>query len=309
MKEYEFNPGHYLVVPGAMTLAEGIKAARAAGARMDGALVRYPWAVLEPEPEQYDASVIGKDLTLAAEQGMRLLPMVADKTFSAKDPKPLPAYLQKFNVPSQAPNGGWTTVRWDTGVRLRMAALVQWLYRTHGQHLALEGIALQETAPSMSAEDLKATGYAPRSYGDLYIELAAAASAEANKLPVPKKRLFWHANFFANDRLGAEIERVLSTVNDIVAVGGPDNWPYNAALQERAYPIYRRATSRKRFIGMSKDSYNQRDEDNKLMPLQHVAMFGRDSLGASYLLWALRGSAEGWSFKDAVPIINAMPLA
>lgn len=310
MKEYEYNPGHYVFLYDATPLRDGIAEVLQSGAKPAGFVYRYPWADLElPNGDGYATDEFGLDLDFCADLGLRLIPMLKDKTFSPDSPVPIPAYLME-NLVRSPTTGGWSTVRWNETVGTRFCDLISHLYSRFGQHLALEGIALQETAPSISSADLKRTGYSPERYRDLYKSIARAADAAASTFYTPKKRLFWHANFFPGDYAGKFIAEVLAQTTDIIAYGSPDLWPTSRVLQERVFPIFRNHPNRRRFIGVSRESFSQHDGQEKLIPLTTVAEYGRDNLGVNYLFWNhVKWNKEGHTFnKDAVPIINTMEL-
>lgn len=229
----------------------------------------------------YAPDALAADLDWCARGGYRLILMLEDKTFVPELPvaDALAAYCPANGT------GGYTAIRWMGPIREDFAAKVESVYRDFGNHLAFEGLALQETALGLDKAVLDRFGYTPDLYADTYLDLVRRVDA----LPLRQdgKRLFWHQNYFARDPRGVAIERVLLEAGPTLALGGPDLWPADKQLVEQVYPRYSDA----RFDHLTKfTTFSAPSFDQPGFTLEQVYDYGVDELGASYVFWTYRQS-------------------
>lgn len=266
---YAMNPGHWAML---LTMHSDLEALPAAllASPIEGVCPRYQW-------REFSFERMERDLDLCADQGLRLLPMIEDKSFRA-DSIPVPDSLFDYCEPNRAPNGGYTAIRWADPVVEEYGQLLHAIYTEFGNHLAFEGVQLQESALSLGDAALDKHGYTPQRYSEAIITHARIVADVELRKP---KRLFWNQNFFARDHKGAEIDRVFLATSNL-AMGGPDCWPTNPPLNERAYPRYADARffNVPKFIGYSKDSYSQVG-----YTLAGVHDFAIDKLNVRHHLW------------------------
>lgn len=247
---------------------------------MRGFLFHYDWALLEQDG-RYDLSHICDDLDWCAERGLMAVPMVKDKNFQAGLLSPIPADLQEFSLPNKA--GGVSTVRWAPKVRDRFGRLLERLARFQ-THPAFEGIMLTESAPSLTTEQLAATGYTPEIYEALYLDWISRMDC----------RVFWQANFVPPRDEARVMRDVMAKVDrERVFLGGPDVLPLNQALLERTYPTW--ALFETNFATMSVPSYSVEG-----YTVADVAAFARDVLNVRWLFWTYRDA-----FDQQAAVINA----
>jgi hypothetical protein len=176
---------------------------------------------------------------------------------------------------------GYTAVRWDPYVNQRLQTLAAQIGEQFDCHPNFEGIAFQESAPSLDDEVLLASGYTPEKYRDSLITLLRSASQS-----VPRSRVFWYMNFLPRGQayLG-EIAQAL--VGTGVIMGGPDVLPENAPLAEKVYPLYETFNGRlPLFCSMRHPSYRHRKSGaTGYWSMEDLFVFARDELHVDYLFW------------------------
>lgn len=235
---------------------------------IDGFLKHYPWAKMTME--ELDA-----DLTFCARNGVTLIPMFDDKTFKPNEP-PAPADLGAFFAPNGG--GGLSVARWALPVVEDYDILMRRVISTFGRHLALGGIALQETAIGMDDASLHAFGYTPEKYAQYYINLVNVMFAGMQTVRQGKP-VFWFQNYFAGDNKGTYIQKVIDALDpDWFYIGGPDCILGDDKLEKNVYPRYRTNESANKFIGISKPSYASGS-------VEDLRNFATDDLGCADLLW------------------------
>jgi hypothetical protein len=280
----KFHPGHYAAVGRDAVRRGGFERALAPG--VVGVHLRYRWAELEPQEGRYDFSAIERDLDVARRNGVQLVAMIEDKTFDHT--APTPEYLRtRHTVPGHR---GFTAARWDPYVIERLDALVSRLGEHFDCHPNFEGVAFQETSPSVNDDTLRRWGYTPERYRDALIAILRSASDA-----LPRSRVFWYMNFLPGGQsyLG---EVATALVGTGVVMGGPDVLPDNPALGRLVYPLYDRFRGRlPLFCSMQHDSYRHPRRDLQQESLRYWSMdelfaYARDELHVDYLFWEYRTS-------------------
>ena len=277
-QQRKFHPGHYVAI-GRAEVPGGFGAVVSKG--VVGVQLRYRWAELEPAEGQYEFSAVARDLETARKSGVQLVVLVEDKSFT--DDLPTPAYLQpKYTLRNH--NRGYTAMRWDPYVSDRLAQLVARLGAQFDCDPNLEGVAFQETSPSLDDDALDASGYTPDKYRDALIGLLRSASAS-----LPRSRVFWYMNFLPrNQRYIGEIASAV--VGTGVVMGGPDILPDNRALEKRVYPFYDQFRGRlKLFNSMQHNSFRHRHGGDggggDYWSMEDLFLYARDRLHVDYLFW------------------------
>jgi hypothetical protein len=275
----KFHPGHYISIgPAQMTKGLEHTLSKALGDAIRGVKLRYRWVDLEPTEGQYDFTPIARDLEALARRDLQLVAVIEDKSFNEK-PAPTPAYLQaKHTLRTRT---GHIAVRWDPFVNQRLQKLIAGIGAEFDCNPNLEGIAIQESAPSLDDDFLLASGYTPEKYRDSLIALLRSASQS-----LPRSRIFWNMNFLPRGQayLG-EIAHAVTGAG--VVMGGPDVLPENGALAERAYPFYETFKGRlPLFCHMHRPSYVHRKTGaSGYWSLEDMFVFARDRLHVDYLFW------------------------
>lgn len=304
-QQRKFHPGHYVSV-GRTELPNGIAGVVSKG--VTGVQMRYRWAELEPAEGQYQFAAIARDLQAARSAGVQLVVLVEDKSF--KDDQPTPEYLQsKYTLRNH--NGGYTALRWDPRVSDRLRQLVAKLGAQFDCDPNFEGLAFQETSPSLDEDALDASGYTPEKYRDTLISLLRSASAS-----LPRSRVFWYMNFLPrNQRYIGEIASEL--IGTGVVMGGPDVLPDNRALSKRVYPYYDEFRGRlKLFNSMQHNSFRHRHGGNGggsggYWSMEELFLFARDKLHVDYLFWDYhteRRPPDSHDWSDAREVIARYPV-
>lgn len=297
----KFHAGHYIALlrkgGSQRTMAQSIKPG------VQGFIKRYSWRALEPSKGKYNFSEIASDLAWAKANGVRIIVMVEDRTFTPE--KTLPLYLDKYQLPSRS--GGFCTVRWAPDVINAWIALAQAMGRQFDSHPNFEGLATQETSLGFTSTQLKQFAFTPEKYRDGYIkELTAAANA------MPTSRIFWMMNFFYGNQ--AYIGQIANAVaSKGVAMGGPDVWPDNKALASRTYPYYTQMRGKMPLFGQVEglcyhEPHMTSGYRTKFWTMTELFNYARTKMHVNYMWWVrLPGVQEkgSYDYNDALQVIAA----
>ena len=302
--ERKFNAGHYVALmrgnSSQKTMGNSIKAG------VVGFMKRYTWRELEPTEGNYDFSEVASDLNYLASQGMHLVVMIEDKTFV--DERPTPQYLSSDTVRNKP--GGFTVVRWRAKVVTRMKALVTELGQTFDSNPYFEGIAIQESAPGLSAAALQSTGYTPEKYRNALIDVLTAGAEAA-----PTSRMFWYMNFLPQKQ--SYVGEIASAVAPLgVIMGGPDVMPDEHSLQQHTYPYYRQFSGQMPLFGQVEPvCYRHLHADTsyptKYWTMNELFTYARDNLDVNYMFWVRYPRADynnSYDWYDALPVIENNPV-
>ncbi|CAN5335280.1 hypothetical protein BH24PSE2_BH24PSE2_21090 [soil metagenome] len=303
----KYNSGHYISL-----MRGNDKQAVMADSMRAGAVgfkKRYTWRELEPSLGQYDFSEIASDLAYLSGQGMHLIVMIEDKTFTSE--KPTPGYLQGLEYTRRNRPGGYTAVRWSPYVVARMKALVTALGQRFDSNPYFEGIATQESAPGLDGATLKATGYTAAKYRDALIDVLSHAT-----VVMPSSRVFWMMNFLPQNQ--SYIGDVADAVKNLgVVLGGPDIMPDDYALQTHTYPFYHQFKGQMPTFGQVEPvCYSHMHKDTtaystKYWTMPELFRYGRDNLGTDYIFWVRlphASPADSYDWVDAQPVIANNPV-
>ena len=256
-----YTPGHYISM-GKNTDDQSDMAAYTGWTNVRGFTKFVEWINMETSQGVYDFSALLSDLDWAYANGMRMIFIMADKTFSnAAAPSIehiLPSYLQSYemrnnggtsSIPDTPAYGGFTAKRWDPNVYNAAIALFDAMANSSGgslaakfkNHPALEGVGTQETSLSMPAtpaqadpgyDDLQTEGYTPEAYRDSYLTLLPAAQASFDT-----RHIFWHMNFLTQHQ--SYLQDIANAVAPLgVYMGSPDTFPEANNYKTLVYPIY-----------------------------------------------------------------------
>ncbi len=318
----KYHPGHYIAFNGPVDFAQvnAVKDDAVAGVSK-----RYSWSSLEPEKDRYDFSAIEKDLAYLAGFKKQLVVFITDKTFSPDSSNPIPVYARAHGVINE--KGGVSAKKWDRFIIERQVALCKALAKVFDDNPFFEGIAYQESAPSVSESGLRQGGYTPELMRDGLIQLLTESSKA-----FPRSQVFWYQNFLPqnNDYL---YEVAAACVPYRVVMGGPDILPYRDALI-RTYPIYARFKDKlKLFCAAQNDSYRHHKDDRRngdkrvfhqgkkpihpdgYVTLEEIFRFGRDQLFLNYIFYSYEisrsksypGDPQQFVFEDAFKVMRAHP--
>ena len=301
----KYHAGHYIVMAkgaGSQTLMQ-----TAVKPGVVGVMKRYTWRSLETSQGVYQFAEIKSDLAWAAANGMRLVAMIEDKTFTKE--KDGPAYLDSYEIwhaPDGVAQGGYVMKRWDPVVVARFNALVKALGAQFDSNKNFEGISMQESSLSLSPAALKTIGYTPEKYRDALINVLSSASAS-----LPTSRVFWLMNFLTGNQ--TYIASIASAVaSKGVIMGGPDVWPDNTALQTRVYPYYTQFAGKMPLFGQVEDvCYAQLHVGTtKYWTMLELYNYALTKLHVNYMFWVRitkPATAPGYDWNDALPVIAAHP--
>ncbi|MEX0707144.1 MAG: hypothetical protein WD078_04220 [Woeseia sp.] len=299
----KFNPGHYIALMRGNDSQATMAASITSGVK--GFLKRYTWRELEPSEGQYDFSEMKSDLDFAASQGMHLIVMVEDKTFVNE--MPTPSYLSWYTRKNRA--GGYTVARWAPKVVTRHKALLSAIGARFDGNAYFEGVATQETAPSLSNAELDATGYTPEKFRDALIDILSHGARE-----LPKSRMFFFMNYLPRQQ--SYIGDVASAVaSKGVVMGGPDVMPDEHSLQEHTYPFYREFAGKMPLFGQVEPicyhhQHADKTKSTKYWTPGELFRYARDNLDVNYMFWVNYPRALYWDsydYYDTLPVIGNNP--
>ena len=303
----KFNKGHYVALMSYDDSTKMMAASMKPGVR--GFLKRYDWRELEPTQGNYNFSEIQSDLIWCAANGMQLVVMIEDKSFRGGT-NPAPVYLANYSVPNLG--GGHTMLRWNPTVVTRFKALVAAMGAKFDSNKAFEGIATQETAPSLSGTALSANGYTAEKYRDAYINVLTAAAAA-----MPTSRVFWYVNFIPGNNSGSYIASIAAAVaSEGVVLGCPDVAPDNKALQTRTYPIFDQFQGKMPMFGQVEGMVYEHlhatsGYATKYWTMTEIYFFAKTDLHANYMFWVrlpVATPADSNDYYDALPVIAKYPV-
>ena len=296
----KFHAGHWTVMGrGADTTAlmsQSIKPG------VIGMVKRYTWRALEPSQGNYSFTGLKSDLAWAAANGMHLIIIIEDKTFTVE--RPDPAYLDKYTPRNRA--GGYTMVRWNPTVVTRFKALVKAIGNQFDGNKNFEGIATQETALGLDSSVLKQFGYTAEKYRDSYINTLTASAAS-----LPTSRVFWFMNFLVGHQ--SYIGNIASAVaSKGVVMGGPDVWPDNKSLQSKVYPFYTQFYQKMPLFGQVEnvcysEPHMTSGFNTKYWTMTELFSYARTKLHVSYMFWVRvtkPSPKDAYDWMDAVPVIG-----
>ena len=270
-----------------------------------GVVKRYTWAALEPTQGNYSFAGIQADLAWAAANGMHMIFIIEDKTFTLE--RPNPGYLDALTPRNRT--GGYTVVRWNPTVVTRFNALVKAIGNQFDSNKNFEGIATQETSLGLDAQTLNAFGYTPEKYRDAYINELTAATVS-----LPTSRVFWLMNFFVGNQ--SYIGSIASAVQSKgVVMGGPDVWPDNQSLESKVYPFYSQFYGKMPLFGQVEsvcysEPHMTSGYKTKYWTMQELFNFARSSMHVNYMFWVRYTQptpADSYTWDNALPVIAANP--
>lgn len=278
----KYNPGHYLAVNqyhdlnGFEFLDEPT---------VVGISKRYNWGNLEPDSGIYDFSEILHDLNLLEQHNKKLLVFFIEKSFDGSEI--MPEYLSEYTIVDEKIV---ISNRWHPYIVERMLLLADTLASLIDDSESFEGIAIQESALSLSKEALNENNYTPEAYRGALVETLNGLSERFTT-----SRVFWYMNFFPGKQ--EYLYEVIDKVNyDNLVICGPDILPYRIGLERITYPVYFHYYG-KIPLGCSVQwsGYQHHKNDTTIkdeplhpegyIPMEEIYKFGRDSLKLNYIFW------------------------
>lgn len=249
---------HYISLPAGNDSVQTMQDLLGKCTKIKGFLKRYRWVDLEPRQNTYDLWEIAQDVAFCEANQVRLVAMVEDKSFNGLS-SPVPVYAKAVQNSTQ----GYTAVRWEPETKEGYLNLFRTIDGRFWSSSGLEGLATQETAPSLSAETLGYAKYDPLEYAQVYKDIGAVLGSS----------FYWFFNYFPQDQ--SQIGEIIKT-DPYINVGGPDLWPNDPTLVKKAYTYY--PLAQRRFIHVSLPSY---DQDT----VPSLYKYARDTLKVQTMFW------------------------
>ncbi|NUW74805.1 hypothetical protein HOP38_20115 [Vibrio mediterranei] len=273
--------------------------------RFSGAQIMYSWAMLEPEKDQYDFSMIQADYDYLKAHGKKLFIQLQDATFDPRY-KGVPSYLLSdeydggavYQYTDDGEPEGWVAKRWDSKVRARFAKLLSALGKQFDGKV--EGINLQETAIGVEKD--------PSFTEASYVE-GLKDNMRAMKHAFPTSTTMQYANFMVGEWLPWEDKGYLKSVYQYgqeigVGLGAPDlmmrkRGQLNHALammHENNYTVpLGIAIQDGNYIGQTNNT-DVVDKRQSLVPALHS--FAQSFLHVNYMFWV---NQEPYFEQDVLP--------
>src|SRR5579862_3167976 len=300
----KYHPGHYTIVVNGVGAQNFMTSSLTPG--MAGIVRRYTWRSIEPTQGVYDFSVIKSDLAWATAHGTHFV-VVIDYDSVVAGENDGPAYLGAYEIRNQA--GGYTLELWSPVVVGRYNALIKALGAQVDGISSFEGLGNQETSLNLSAATLKSLGYTPELFRDALINILSAATVS-----LPTSRVFWYMNYLQGNQ--SYIGTIAAAVAPLgVVMGGPDDWPDNQSLENKAYPYYSQfAGQMPLFIQVEGANYAEPHMTSgyttKDWTMLELYQFALTNLHVNYMFWMRipkPANAYAYDWSDALPVIAAHP--
>ncbi|AXT53301.1 hypothetical protein D1818_21650 [Aquimarina sp. BL5] len=282
----------------------------------EGAQIMYSWKDLEPIKDQYDFSIIKKDIDYLKRFDKKLFVQLQDATFSIKY-NAVPNYLltdeygggavMQYNDDKEPE--GWTAKRWNEKVQKRFALLLRALGDEFDKEI--EGINLQETSIGVSSKT-----------DSSFTEMAYVEGIKNNMLALktafPNTKTMIYANFFPGEWLPFNDKGYLKSIykfgeNIGVGLGGPDlmvtrKGQLNHALSQMhegrfTVPLGIAIQDGNYISKTGADKDYEEDKVNKkrknIVPMLNA--FAKDFLKVSYMFWA---NQKPYFEEDVLPCLS-----
>ena len=285
-----------------------------------GWVKRYTWRQLEPKKGEYDFDAIRKDLEECRKYDKGFVVMIYDKTFS-KGGNPCPDYLEPVVIKNNL--GGIITIRWDDFYVERYSALVQAIGKAFDANPYFEGINIQESALSMTDDELTALPAKYPRYSDEVYADALEKYVKAASRALPNSRVFWFGNFMGSKGIPPELPGRFIECGNVVFTG-PDLVIYRKGYKNSIYPLFKKYFGQM-LLGSSMQGHsfhhNKHDIHNRnphnhsseggFVPVEEIFLFGRDELQLNYVFWSYPPNTQPTpgenTWDDALEVIKKYP--
>jgi hypothetical protein len=283
----------------------------------EGAQVAYSWRQIETGKDQYDFSLIRKDLEFLTTHGKKLWIQLQDVTFSERW-IPVPKYLMedpqyhggadrqykvKDDDEEHAVAAGWATRRWDPAVQERFQKLLRALGKEFDGRI--EGINFAESSVSFGETGrLHPKGYTPEIYRDALI-----TNLKALKRAFPKSITMQYANFMPGEWRPSKdkgyLRAVYRAAREVkVGVGGPDLLPYKPGQMGSSYSLINEMAGFVPVgIAVQDGNYEHANpKTGKRVTIAEQIKFATSHLQADYIFWC---TEEPYYSRDLVPFLRS----
>lgn len=280
--------------------------------RFIGAQIMYPWALLEPEKDKYDFSMIVEDYDFLKTKWKKLFVQLQDATFATTF-NAVPRYVRSkeydggaiYQRDNDGKPEGWVAKRWNPKVRDRFDKLLAAL----GQEFdgRIEGINLQETSIGVSNKDdptFSGKGYAA----------AIKANMLAMRKAFKKSVTMQYANFMPDEWLPWDDKGHLRSIYLYgekigVGLGGPDlMFTKKGQLNHTIAMMHENTFTSPIGIAVQDGNYigetgTDRVVNNhkNIVPALHD--FAKDFLRVNYMFWS---NQEPYFTQDVLPSFPTM---
>jgi hypothetical protein len=289
----KWHPGHYVALgaaAGDYLVTQTFEEIRTLS-NVRGVMARYAWRDIETAAGVYDYSRIDRDLALAKAAGKQLFITISTKAFQA-GARAVPDYLHtaaygggvyririgaKDTVGTEATTGE-NIALYVPAVRDRLIALTRALGRRYNLDDTFEGIAFNETALGQAVVPLT-----DAQKSAFFANLAQVDGA--TRAAFPNTVVLQFINF-PKPYMPGLVGNMLSSG---VALGGPDTFLNDSALEGSTYPLYDGAAG-KVPLGPSvqAENYVTTYQSGPYAPpaVTDLYAFARGRLHANYLFWS-----------------------
>lgn len=283
----------------------------------EGAQLKYTWRELEPEKDNYNFSIIQKELNFLTSKGKKLFIQLQDVSFDESIIN-VPQYLMEHDIykggadrqypyegddEENAVPAGWVARRWDLLVRERFHKLLFAL----GKELdgKIEGINLPETSIDFGESGrLFPKDFTPDIYRDAVIE-----NMKTLKKAFPNSVTMQYANFMPGEWLPWEdmsyLRSVYKSAKELkVGVGGPDLLPYKKGQMNHSYQLINQFDDAiPTGIAVQWGNYEYMNpKTDKQITIPELIEFAKEYLKIGYIFWCTQ---EPYYSEKLIPFLKS----
>jgi hypothetical protein len=187
---------------------------------------------------------------------------------------------------------GYTITIWDTVVVGRLKALLTAFGAYYGDHPALEGVMIEETAANMVSSEMTTppagklwAPYTATACRDAFIEIMAHWATVR-----PDIRWFFYMNFLQGNQTGTFLNAAVQASPNCVICGPDAEWD-NAALNTRTYWIYRQNNTIRPVACFASTQVYQSGATG-----EEIYDFSINDLGGNFMMWVCQSvSNADWT--------------
>lgn len=306
-------PGHYIYAD-EKTFSLGLQEDKRALVRnnpnITGYHVRYSWATVERAKDNYDFSLIARDISIARSEGKKLIIGIWDRNHQDAVRLPVPKYLTTdpiyeggvYKVFADAADTDKLMPKlWVPAVAERRSALFKALGKAFDSNPTLAYVGVPETALNDSK---KQPGFSSTKLMNGYMTVyTAAASAFPNTI------FSQFTNWLGGlDRADADtmMAHLVETTNN--GFGGPDALeavrPFDGKTSlgalENGFGVYY-----KKYKGIAPITSGSQSPSYQANDALTVLKYAVNQLGANFMSWAPIEEDGSWTIYDAIRVINS----
>ncbi len=264
-----------------------------------GAQLKYTWKELEPVKDQYNFSLIKKDLKYLNNHNKKLFIQLQDVTFDT-----IRVFVPKYILTENKYNGGaniqyitdnndkiirqdgYMSRRWDKNVAERFHKLILSLAKEFDGKI--EGLNFSETAVGFGDTGIHfPKGFTPKIYRDAILQQMKVA-----KQAFTKTTVIQYANYMPGEWLPWDNKKYLESLYQLAAkenigMGGPDIKIYKKSQMNHSYKFLKKFSDNMvTGIAVQDGNYEEiNPKTGKQVTIDEIYKFGKEEIGLDYIFW------------------------